>query len=67
MYYSYIEIDYVATSFSPARTDLALKLLRFGGIPFSPQNRGWAPQKGGHDPPFKEKRGSCQKNNTKMY
>ena len=27
MYYSYIEIDYVATSFSPARTDLALKLL----------------------------------------
>ncbi len=29
MYYSYIEIEYVATSFSPARTDLALKLLRF--------------------------------------
>jgi hypothetical protein len=28
MYYSYIEIEYVATSFSPARTDLALKLLR---------------------------------------
>jgi hypothetical protein len=27
MYYSYVEIDYVATSFSPARTDLALKLL----------------------------------------
>jgi hypothetical protein len=27
MYYSYIEIEYVATSFSPARTDLALKLL----------------------------------------
>ncbi len=27
MYYSYIEIEYVATSFSPARTDLALKSL----------------------------------------
>jgi hypothetical protein len=27
MYYSYIEIEYVATSFSPARTDLAFKLL----------------------------------------
>ena len=28
MYYSYIEIEYVATSFSPARTDIAVKLLR---------------------------------------
>jgi hypothetical protein len=27
MYYSYVEIEYIATSFSPARTDLALKLL----------------------------------------
>jgi hypothetical protein len=27
MYYSYIEIEYVATSFSPARADLAVKLL----------------------------------------
>ncbi len=27
MYYSYVEIEYVALSFSPARTDLALKLL----------------------------------------
>jgi hypothetical protein len=27
MYYSYVEIEYVATSFSPARTNLALKLL----------------------------------------
>jgi hypothetical protein len=27
MYYSYVEIKYVATSFSPARTDIALKLL----------------------------------------
>jgi hypothetical protein len=27
MYFSYIEIEYVATSFSPTRTDLALKLL----------------------------------------
>jgi hypothetical protein len=27
MYYSYVEIEYVATGFSPARTDLALKLL----------------------------------------
>jgi hypothetical protein len=30
MYYSYVEIEYVATSFSPARTDLAVKLLRNG-------------------------------------
>jgi hypothetical protein len=29
MYYSYVEIEYIATSFSPARTDLALKLLKF--------------------------------------
>jgi hypothetical protein len=27
MYYSYVEIEYIATSFSPARTDFALKLL----------------------------------------
>jgi hypothetical protein len=27
MYYSYVEIEYVATSLSPARTDLAVKLL----------------------------------------
>jgi hypothetical protein len=27
MYYFYVEIEYVAMSFSPARTDLALKLL----------------------------------------
>jgi hypothetical protein len=27
MYYSYIEIEYVATNFSPTRTDLALTLL----------------------------------------
>jgi hypothetical protein len=27
MYYSYVEIEYVAMSFSPARMDLALKLL----------------------------------------
>ncbi len=30
MYYSYVEIEYVATSFSPARTGLALKLLSQG-------------------------------------
>ncbi len=30
MYYSYVEIEYVATSFSPAKTDLALKLLIHG-------------------------------------
>ncbi len=29
MYYSYVEIEYVAMSFSPARMDLALKLLNF--------------------------------------
>jgi hypothetical protein len=28
MYYSYVEIEYVATCFSPARTELALKLLK---------------------------------------
>ncbi len=28
MYYSYVEIEYVAMSFSPTRTDLALKLLK---------------------------------------
>ncbi len=27
MYYSYVEIEYVATSFSPASMDLAVKLL----------------------------------------
>ncbi len=27
MYYSYVEIEYVATSISPARTDLALNSL----------------------------------------
>ncbi len=27
MYYSYAEIEYVATSFSPARTNLAVMLL----------------------------------------
>ncbi len=32
MYYSYVEIEYVATSFSPARTDLALKLLMKSGF-----------------------------------
>jgi hypothetical protein len=29
MYCSYVESEYVAMSFSPARTDLALKLLKF--------------------------------------
>ena len=29
MYYSYIKIEYVATGFTPARTDLAVKLLRY--------------------------------------
>jgi hypothetical protein len=28
MYYYYVEIEYIATSFSPARMDLALKLLK---------------------------------------
>jgi hypothetical protein len=35
MYYSYIEIEYVATSFSPARTDLAVKLLMLVAMPRS--------------------------------
>ncbi len=33
MYYSYLETEYVATSFSPARTDLALKLLSHDVVP----------------------------------
>jgi hypothetical protein len=33
MYYSYVDIEYVARSFSPARTDLALKLLNKQGAP----------------------------------
>ncbi len=37
MYYSYVEIEYVATSFSPARTDLALKLL----TPCQSQQQKW--------------------------
>jgi hypothetical protein len=32
MYYSYVEIEYIATSFSPARTDLALKLLNANAL-----------------------------------
>jgi hypothetical protein len=31
MYYSYIEIEYIATSYSPARTNLSVKLLRTFG------------------------------------
>jgi hypothetical protein len=38
MYYSYVEIDYVAMSFSPARTDLAVKLLTH-----SKANSSWTP------------------------
>ncbi len=34
MYYSHVEIEYVAMSFSPARTDLALKLLKSIGTLF---------------------------------
>jgi hypothetical protein len=33
MYYFYVEIEYVATNFSPARTDLAVKLLTSKGRP----------------------------------
>jgi hypothetical protein len=32
MYYFYVEIEYLATSFSPARMDLALKLLKGFGL-----------------------------------
>jgi hypothetical protein len=32
MYYSYVGIEYVATRFSPARTDLALKLLSSSSV-----------------------------------
>ncbi len=32
MYYSYVEIEYVATSFSPSRMDLAVKLLIAGAL-----------------------------------
>ncbi len=34
MYYSYVEIEYVATSFSPARMDLAVKLLTSINVDF---------------------------------
>ncbi len=37
MYYSYVEIEYVAMSFFPARTDLALKLLT--ALKYSKANR----------------------------
>jgi hypothetical protein len=37
MSYSYVEIEYLATSFSPARTDLALKLLT--ALKYSKGNR----------------------------
>jgi hypothetical protein len=33
MYYSYVEIEYVAMSFSPARMDLALSLINLYQIP----------------------------------
>jgi hypothetical protein len=39
MYYSYVEIEYVATSFSPARTNLALKLLRVIYLVFKTASR----------------------------
>ncbi len=32
MYYSYVEIEYIAMSFSPARTDLAFKLFKAVGV-----------------------------------
>ncbi len=38
MDYSYVEIEYVATSFSPARMDLAVKLLN---TPVEEQIGGW--------------------------
>jgi hypothetical protein len=39
MYYSYVEIEYVATSFSPIRTDLALKLLTKIYVEIATDNR----------------------------
>jgi hypothetical protein len=32
MYYSYVEIEFVATGFSPARMDFAVELLIGGGV-----------------------------------
>ncbi len=63
MYCSYVEIEYIATNFSPARTDLALKLLtpvlwsgRLAGVadPHSdqPLARGFLP--------FWSIRGTCE-------
>jgi hypothetical protein len=40
MYYSYIEIEYITTSFSPARTDLAVKLLMALSTIASEQTKG---------------------------
>jgi hypothetical protein len=34
MYYSYVEIEYVATSFSPARMDSAVKLFMNSTLTF---------------------------------
>jgi hypothetical protein len=58
MYYSYVDIEYVATSFSPARIDLALKLLNAGQIKriymlvpnfvFCPFRNGFYPFINGH-------------------
>jgi hypothetical protein len=41
MYYSYVEIKYVVTSFSPARMDLAVKLLIEHDLPYQPMDGDW--------------------------
>jgi hypothetical protein len=46
MYYFYVEIEYVATSFSPARMDLALKLLRSHFLQRHPQDLVVCPTEG---------------------
>jgi hypothetical protein len=42
MYYSYVEIKYVARSFAPARTDLAVKLLSGSKAVISLENNRYA-------------------------
>ncbi len=56
MYYSYVEIEYIATNFSPTRTDLALKLLMLIGGVVLPQTGGGGREQG--DNIFK---GDCDK------
>jgi hypothetical protein len=60
MYYSYVEIEYVATSFSPARTDLAVKLLT---VLHKNDSKFWRPI--GYIPNLGYRRGTSNKTHTR--